>query len=151
MNWDAVGAIAELAGAVGVIASLIYLARQIRQSNATDKLTATLGLQASYNEVAALFAEDGELIATGLADLSKLDDSDRFKFSVKLNMLYSHIEIVHSHYQKGLIDRDLARRTYEQLYWYRDREGVTRWWERLGRNQFSSEFVTFVEGPKIDL
>jgi hypothetical protein len=32
MNWDAIGAIAELLGAVGVIASLVYLATQIRQS-----------------------------------------------------------------------------------------------------------------------
>ena len=32
MNWDAVGAIAELLGAVGVIASLVYLATQIRHS-----------------------------------------------------------------------------------------------------------------------
>ena len=151
MNWDAVGAIAELAGAIGVIASLIYLARQIRQSNATDKLTATLSLQASYNEVAALFAEDGDLIATGLADLSKLDKGDQYKLSVKLNLLFGHIEFVNAHYQKGLIDRDLAKRTYEQLYWYRDREGVKQWWEQLGRDQFSSEFVAFVEGPKIDL
>ena len=32
MNWDAIGAIAELLGAIGVIASLVYLARTIRQS-----------------------------------------------------------------------------------------------------------------------
>ncbi len=32
MNWDAIGAIAELLGAVGVIGSLVYLATQIRQS-----------------------------------------------------------------------------------------------------------------------
>ena len=32
MNWDAIGAIAELLGAVGVIASLVYLARQIGES-----------------------------------------------------------------------------------------------------------------------
>ncbi len=32
MNWDAIGAIAETLGAVGVIASLVYLATQIRQS-----------------------------------------------------------------------------------------------------------------------
>ena len=29
MNWDALGAIAELLAAVGVIASLVYLAKQI--------------------------------------------------------------------------------------------------------------------------
>ena len=32
MNWEAIGAIAELLGAVGVIASLVYLATQIRHS-----------------------------------------------------------------------------------------------------------------------
>ena len=32
MDWDAVGAIAEMFGAFGVIATLLYLATQIRQS-----------------------------------------------------------------------------------------------------------------------
>jgi hypothetical protein len=32
MNWDAIGAIAELLGAIGVIASLVYLATQVGQS-----------------------------------------------------------------------------------------------------------------------
>ena len=32
MNWDAIGAISELLGAIGVIASLVYLAAQIRHS-----------------------------------------------------------------------------------------------------------------------
>ncbi|MEQ8954593.1 MAG: hypothetical protein RL120_10705 [Gammaproteobacteria bacterium] len=33
MNWDALGAIGEIAGAIGVIVTLLYLARQIRESN----------------------------------------------------------------------------------------------------------------------
>ena len=32
MNWDALGAIAELLGAIGVVATLAYLARQIQQN-----------------------------------------------------------------------------------------------------------------------
>ena len=32
MNWDAIGAVAELLGAIGVIASLIYVATQIRRN-----------------------------------------------------------------------------------------------------------------------
>lgn len=35
MNWDALGAIAELAGAIAVFATLIYLAAQIRQNTAS--------------------------------------------------------------------------------------------------------------------
>ena len=101
MNWDAIAAIAELAGAIGVIASLIYLARQIRQSNATDKLTATLGVQASFNEVARLFIEGGDDVLAGLEDFSKLDESERFKLAAKLQTLYSHFDLVYSNHQKG--------------------------------------------------
>ena len=49
MNWDAVGAFAELLGAVGVIATLLYLARQIGQNSlmmrATIKQEQSSGVQ----------------------------------------------------------------------------------------------------------
>ena len=32
MNWEAIGAVAELLAAIGVIVSLVYLASQIRHS-----------------------------------------------------------------------------------------------------------------------
>lgn len=32
MNWDALGAIGEMLGAIGVIATLLYLSVQIRQN-----------------------------------------------------------------------------------------------------------------------
>ena len=37
MNWDAVGAFAELAGALGIVVSLVYLATQLRQNSALLK------------------------------------------------------------------------------------------------------------------
>jgi hypothetical protein len=42
MNWDAIGAIAELLGAIGVIASLVYLATQIRQSRLLPRSSTNL-------------------------------------------------------------------------------------------------------------
>ena len=39
MNWDALGAIAELLGAVGVIATLLYLAKQIGQNSQMMRAT----------------------------------------------------------------------------------------------------------------
>ena len=32
MNWDAMGALGKIVGAIAVIATLVYLARQVRQS-----------------------------------------------------------------------------------------------------------------------
>ena len=37
MNWDAIGAIGELAGALAVVLTLFYLARQIKTSSDVSK------------------------------------------------------------------------------------------------------------------
>ena len=39
MNWDAIGAVSELIGAVAVVATLIYLAVQIRQNTKSVQST----------------------------------------------------------------------------------------------------------------
>ena len=36
MNWDALGAIAEMAGAVSVLATLLYLVKQRKEWRAND-------------------------------------------------------------------------------------------------------------------
>ncbi len=41
MNWDAMGSLAELLGAAGVIVSLVYLSYQIRENTKTVKAGAT--------------------------------------------------------------------------------------------------------------
>jgi hypothetical protein len=147
MNWDALGAGAELVAAVGVILSLVYLARQIRQSNATDQLTATLSLQSSYNEVGDLFLRDADIVAKGLVDLDDLDPAGQLKFLVIFHLFFGHVELVHSHERKGMLDPDLLNRTYTSLYAYYRLPGVKQWWDRMGRGQFSPEFVVFVEDP----
>ena len=145
MNWDAIGALAELVGAAGVIFSLVYLARQIRQSNATDQLTATLGLQSSYNAAGDLFLRDADVVARGLMDLSALEFEDQLKFSVIFHLFFAHAELLHSHEKKELLDPALLKRTYHSLYSYYQFPGVKQWWASLGRDQFAPDFVAFVE------
>ena len=38
MNWDAIGAFGEWAGAIVVIITLVYLARQIKQNSELSRL-----------------------------------------------------------------------------------------------------------------
>lgn len=49
MNWDAIGAVGELVGGLAVIATLIYLASQIRQNN---KINASAVRQSFYDYTA---------------------------------------------------------------------------------------------------
>ena len=49
MNWDAIGALGEVAGAVAVVLTLVYLAKQIHHSNKLDNHCPLLGFTTSYH------------------------------------------------------------------------------------------------------
>jgi len=39
VNWDAAGAVGEIVGAIAVLITLVYLAKQIRHSTHVSKVT----------------------------------------------------------------------------------------------------------------
>jgi hypothetical protein len=61
MNWDAIGALAELAGALGVIASLVYLAIQIRQNTRSAREAAWHSVLRDLQQFRSLIAQDPEV------------------------------------------------------------------------------------------
>lgn len=48
MNWEAIGAVGEFTGAIAVVASLIYLAIQVRQSKASSEREAAFEMIRSF-------------------------------------------------------------------------------------------------------
>jgi len=101
MDWDALGAIGELVGAIGVVASLVYLARQIQQnSNLVETSASAARAQAaivSAGHGAAAFrslAGDPELARiwfTGLSAPGQLGEEEGRRFD--LLMVAQLIEI----------------------------------------------------------
>ena len=61
MNWDAIGAVGEIAGALGVILSLVYLASQIRSQNTESRLAAVTEWTNQWNGWTASFADNPQL------------------------------------------------------------------------------------------
>ena len=61
MNWEAIGTIAEIVGAAGVIASLLYLAIQIRQSTKVARAETTKDLYLASRDAILQIASNDEL------------------------------------------------------------------------------------------
>lgn len=61
LNWEAIGAIGEAIGAVVVIASVVYLALELRQSNDIARFNTTQQLQGRFNEINAILLTDQSL------------------------------------------------------------------------------------------
>ncbi len=85
MNWDAIGAVAEALGAAGVIASLLYLAIQVRASTRASAVEAKLQSTRLLSETMDVVLHSPELAAIhsrGLADLESLSKEEYYRFSI---------------------------------------------------------------------
>ena len=90
MNWDAIGSVAEVIGAIAVVASLVYLGGQIQQNTKQLRIA---GRQASQSSLQGTILSQTEpatadLIVRGFDGYLQLSKADKFRFNVQmLNML----------------------------------------------------------------
>jgi len=63
MNWDAIGAIAEVIGALAVLITLAYLAVQVRQNSTQLREAARLAKIASLDNTVVMFSRFRGMLA----------------------------------------------------------------------------------------
>ena len=154
MNWDAIGAIAELLGAIGVIASLVYLATQIRQSREQMSQNTQALRAGTYQQFRHEIYEAWhrymqspdyvEIIQTGMSDLHQLNERQAFQFNFWINGIISGYDNAYYQYRMGLLDQDRWERELSSFAGLLASPGVAQWWAaRQPKN--SPEFVALVE------
>ena len=78
MDWDAIGAVGEVVGALAVVLTLIYFSRQIRSMQASATAEHLTNTQNTEIELRKLGAEYAETITKGNAG-QELSDADRYR------------------------------------------------------------------------
>ena len=99
MNWGAIGTIAEIIGAVAVVATLAYLAIQIRQGTDNDRVQGIQQLGRDWATHSALVTSD-ENVTTfikGLNAYGKLSPEERMKFDFCVGGYINLGEVALSH------------------------------------------------------
>ena len=110
MNWEAVGAMAELAGAIGVILSLIYLALQIRQNTRSLQGSTFQSMHDSAVQRLLAVADNDNLAdryLKGMQDPSSLHGREQLHFDQFLQAMLRGFENYYYQYRKGLLEEDL--------------------------------------------
>jgi hypothetical protein len=120
MNWDAIGAIAELLGAIATVATLLYLAVQIRRNSAVGRATGTTAVSAQNFEWSLRIAEDADLnriYFDGLADPAALDPSERSRFDMALGAYTTFAEQAYYLAEEGALNDDFWKTHQATLRW----------------------------------
>lgn len=110
MNWDAIGALGEIAGAIGVIVTLIYLAIQLRQNTKASKVAAVQSSMENSAKFSELLATDGGLARTfwlGLSNPEELTVTELRRFVSVLNVFMRRESLAYYLYREGTMPKEL--------------------------------------------
>ena len=147
MNWDAVGAIGEIIGALAVLVTLVYLAIQIKQNTAVARASATReihdSLLAAHSPIFSS-TEVARVIRLGSFEPESLTPDEHLQFDTAIYNMFTSFEIYHSQYRAGLIDEEIFSRVKLGIRNQSSTPGVQVWWNKY-KADFSAEFTKLVE------
>ena len=107
MSWEAIGAIGSLLGAISVLLTLLYLAKQIKENS---KLLTTSVYQTAvdgYNEMASMFLENPELARNLLLDKpAQLSEVDAYKLNLILRVYLNQGLKLFKLYEAGIFPEE---------------------------------------------
>ena len=146
MNWDAIGAIGEVLGAIGVVASLLYVARQMHQNNANQRAAAKIEMTRQFMDFSDMLMND-----TGLAELhnrglrgEELTEDEEFIFQrLMAKSTWYFSTMFYLVQQHGMTDDDWEE-SYSVIRWYCRMPGYVRFWRNRERAH-GADFLAFMD------
>jgi hypothetical protein len=145
MNWDAIGAVGEVLGAMAVVVSLLYLAAQIRLNSRIVKGERTHNITQTIQTELRWSGDYAEVFVKMLQDSSSLTDVEAFKLGEWLTAAMMARQNEYIQYRQDLVDEDiwLANRgiikSILSMPWCRN------WWENFDKVAFVPGFVELVD------
>jgi hypothetical protein len=108
VNWEAVAAAGQVIGAGGIIATLIFLARQISQNTKAVRISVAHSIATDARDWnKPLLADAGLALVfqTGTEDPNSLDQKERARFIELCFSLLRMFENAHYQFQHGTLDQ----------------------------------------------
>ena len=152
VNWEAVGTIAEVIGAAGVIASLIYLANQIRAQNAEFQIEALHRISAGSRDCLSLFAEPqiAELFTRFNCGEEQLTEPEMLQLIVCIQALFRVWEEAYEQHLRGRLDADMWEAMTRQYAGNMGAPAFRRVWE-IRKDGFRDSFRKYIdELPRVE-
>ena len=146
INWEDLGAMGELFGAVGVLASVIYFATVLRfNANVTRDATTYNIMQMAINFRAQSYQGELAEIRLKAATGSQLNDLESLKFEGYLSALFEMTELVYMAWAKNKVDDEYMAAWDKRIMAAMSVPRIRQFWSR-SKTGYRPSFVEYVDG-----
>ena len=144
MNWEAISAIGQIVGAIAVVISLIYLAREmeIRRNARAERLASMDSLIRWLGELVA-HQHVRELYYRGILHFKSLKGADIVGFTMLMAQWFRIYEEMYYQQLEGHLDPRVWRGAEAGMREMNALPGVQAWW-RLHSHWFDEGFAKFI-------
>ena len=146
MNWDAIGAVGEVIGAVAVVATLLFVARDIRQNSRSLSIAALRDTTAQWNHWSNMIASSSDLadiVVKGNKAFSSLSESEMLRYGAYAQSFFDNVES----YRSLVVDHK-AEKDLDVLASIVERRmsvpGFAAWWSE-NTADYDVDFVAWVD------
>ena len=147
MDIMELGAIGELVGGVAVVASLLYVGVQMKQTNQLTRAQVRRETSRDSTEIAAgITRDDMELMLRGSADLDSLSVVDRSLYILRFTAGVNYYETLFYAKERGEVDDDLWE---SRLHRMRGTFALFLPLWSMQKETFGRRFVEFIDAEVI--
>ena len=145
MDLVELGALGELVGGLAVLATLIYLAKQIRQSNTLVRAQAHQEASRRSSELLVALSEPDQigLLSWMNPGYEALPDADKIRAGLRFLAFVNYYETVFYARERGEVDDDLWESRVARMKWTFTDLNPELWQQR--KAGFGKRFRDFVE------
>jgi len=151
MTLDDLGNIGSFVGAIGVIASLIYVGLEVRRNTKALRAQAHETVVSGYMASIQVFADHAETIAkafqSSYEEFRNYSDAEKAIFFGSIYGFFRHFEQIHAQYRLGLIGETEWEAWNEHIRMEFYQPGV-QWWWKLRRTSFSKPFRDYLDNSQ---
>ncbi len=140
-QWAYIG---EIAAAIAVIASLIYVAQQLKQNTELLRSGSRQALLNADQRALQLAFDNADLLET-ITKPEKMSFQDQWRFSAMWAIDMRNREHEYFQYKAGVLDEETWLSYRQVLYVNFGIERGRKWWNAVGRETFAPEFVAMVD------
>jgi hypothetical protein len=147
MNWDAIGAIGEIIGAVAVIVSIIYLAMQVRQNLNLVRGSGYQAAAQTANHILGGWSSNPDSLRVFITAQESYPELNREEMALAHThflQIINMYESLYYQYQAGVLDSNIWEGRQLMLSNFLAMPGFAAWWEEW-RHIYGSNFLAYVE------
>jgi hypothetical protein len=143
-----IGSIGELVGALATVATLAYLAVQIRANTRMMRLQSRHAGRALSSQNSMGLAQDHQLAGVfrrGLVSFESLEPDEQIQFTFLLAQYILNLEHHFDDFKSGLTDGAPFERAWTGVEHILKSPGGRAFWKNQGRRSYPPDFAEFIE------